>query len=130
MSAQSNKNSTKPLARMTRDPLNRHRLPVGNKKKRRVSDLYRAHLASLGNPDDPTLTSLCLSAAELRAIAEDARARCLSGSSAIQPDTVVKLDGCAARAEKRLEKYRVKDGHKTNGKVPTPLEYANGGAGA
>jgi hypothetical protein len=67
---------------------------------RRLNDLYRALLNAIGNPTSTLAHAHCLRAAELRVLAEDARAKLLAGDG--DPDTVVRLEGAADRAERKL----------------------------
>jgi hypothetical protein len=85
---------------------------------RRIGDLYDALLRAMGNPTDAVAQANALAAAELKVAAEDARAKLLAGGD-IDPDQVVKLEGAAARAERKL-------GLKPGAAVaapPTPAEY-------
>jgi hypothetical protein len=87
-------------AAMTNDPLVRAdgRRPQG----RRLRDLYRSYLASLGNPvDTGTGTQAAiLTASELVVAAEAARTTLLAGEGDV--DQVVRLENLAARALRRL----------------------------
>ena len=55
----------------------------------------------MGNPADALAQANALAAAELKVAAEEARAKLLAGGD-IEPDQVVKLEGAAARAERKL----------------------------
>ena len=67
---------------------------------RRVADLLRGFLRAMGNPGDAVLQSNALRAAELMVAGEIARAKLLEGTG--DADTVVRLEGAADRALKRL----------------------------
>jgi hypothetical protein len=60
-----------------------------------------AYLRAMGNPVDALAQANALAAAELKVATEDARAKLLAGGN-IDPDQVVKLEGAAARAERKL----------------------------
>ena len=63
-------------------------------------------MARIGNPDDMLAQAAALAAAELAAACEDARTRLLAGEI-VDPDQVVRLEGAAARAERKLARYAV-----------------------
>jgi hypothetical protein len=70
--------------------------------------LYEAYITAMGNPSNVISQADALAAAELRVAAENARARLLSGGD-IEPDAVVRLEGAALRAERRLQIRATKD---------------------
>jgi hypothetical protein len=57
-------------------------------------------MRALSNPDDALVQANVLAAVELRVAAEHARARLLGGEG--DADEVVRLEGAAARAERKL----------------------------
>jgi hypothetical protein len=67
---------------------------------RRVSDLYRAALAAMGNPIDAVSQANALAAAELKVAAENERAKLLAGAG--NADALVRVENLAARAERKL----------------------------
>jgi hypothetical protein len=85
-------------AKLTNRPLARAN---GNTASgRRIRDLYRALMVAMGNPTDTLAQANALAAAELRAASEAARSRLLAGDG--DADQVVRLEGAADRAERRL----------------------------
>jgi hypothetical protein len=62
----------------------------------------------MGNPSDVISQADALAAAELKVAAENARAKLLAGGD-IEPDAVVRLEGAALRAERRLQIRSTKD---------------------
>jgi hypothetical protein len=87
-------------ARATNDPLH-GRASRNTAQGRRIGDLFDAYLRAMGNPADALAQANALAAAELKVATEDARAKLLAGGD-IDPDQVVKLEGAAARAERKL----------------------------
>ena len=87
-------------ARATNDPLH-GRASRNTAQGRRIGDLFDAYLRAMGNPVDALAQANALAAAELKVATEDARAKLLAGGN-IDPDQVVKLEGAAARAERKL----------------------------
>jgi hypothetical protein len=87
-------------ARATNDPLH-GRASRNTARGRRIGDLFDAYLREMGNPADTPAQANALAAAELKVAAENARAKLLNGGD-IDPDQVVKLEGAAARAERKL----------------------------
>jgi hypothetical protein len=87
-------------ARATNDPL-RGRASRNTAQGRRIGDLFDAYIRAMGNPTDALAQANALAAAELKVAAEDGRAKLLSGGD-IDPDQVVKLEGAAARADRKL----------------------------
>jgi hypothetical protein len=86
-------------SRVTNKPLTRFN---GNSRPgRRVRDLYRLHMAALGNPTDGLLQSKCLHAAELQVAVETQRLRAAKGE-AVDVHALVKLVNVADRAVERL----------------------------
>lgn len=92
-------------SRTTNDPL-AVRASGNTRTGRRIRDLYRAMMAKIGSTDDVIIQADVLAAAELKVAAEDARSRLLAGEI-VDPDHVVRLEGAAARAERKLAKYAV-----------------------
>jgi hypothetical protein len=94
-----------PRSRLTTDPL--CRLDKKRHVGRRVVDLYHAFMNQMGNPTDPVSMAHAMTAAELRAMAEDGRSRLINGDTKLRPETVLKLEGFASRAEKKLKKAAI-----------------------
>jgi len=82
---------------------------------RRVADLLRSFLRSMGDPTDAVLQANALRAAELTVAAEVARAALLAGTG--DADKVVRLEGMAARAVKALGAVQAKPA------PPSLMEY-------
>jgi len=71
---------------------------------RRVSDLYHAYLARLGDgPHEPVIEANALRWAELTAICEGLRARALAGED-IDANDITRLESTAARVERTMVK--------------------------
>ena len=87
-------------AKLTNSPLS-VRASRNTALGRRVADLFRAFVTALGNPVDTVTLSNVLAAAELKAAAEVTRAKLLAGAE-VDPMLVVKLEGLASRAERKL----------------------------
>jgi hypothetical protein len=100
---------------MTNDPL-RVRADGRTPQGRRIRDLFRAWHIGMGQPSDPTVQALVLTAAELTVAAETARAALLAGTGDI--DAVVRLENLASRSVRKLG---IKPG--AHPKPPTIREY-------
>jgi hypothetical protein len=87
-------------ARRTNDPL--ANLDMNTARGRRVADLVRAYLHALGNPSDVDRQAAIIAAAEMQVLAEEARASALKQPGTIDLDQVVKIQGAADRAVRRL----------------------------
>jgi hypothetical protein len=87
------------LSRVTNDPC-RARASRNTRQGRRIADLYGAYFAALGSPMDAGTQASILGAAELVVAAEVARSQLLAGTGDI--DAVIRLEGTAARALRRL----------------------------
>lgn len=96
-----------------RSPTNRSRLTNGKAPKgidgrsalaRRTEDLFRSFLAAIpyGDTNDIQVAA-CRRAAELTALAEQARHTVLRGGAA-NYDSIIRLEGAADRAVRRLPK--------------------------
>jgi hypothetical protein len=113
-------------SRISNDPFNSRRIDGKSAYARRAKDLYKSHMAAMGNPADAVPMADALTAAELRTLAEDARSRFLGKDTSITIDSVLKLEGMASRAEKKLRQY--KPTRKGNGSssigFTSPMEYA------
>lgn len=87
-------------SRLTNKPIsvraNRH-----TKLGRRIADLFDAYSAALGAPTDTVVVANILTAAELKASAEVLRAKLLAGED-LDVDQLIKVEGLAARAERRV----------------------------
>jgi hypothetical protein len=104
-------------ARRTNDPL--ANLEMNTARGRRTADLVRAYLAALGNPTDIARQAAVIAAAELQVLAEEARSAALKQGTMADLDQVVRVQGAADRALRRL-------GIKAGAAVPappTPAEY-------
>jgi hypothetical protein len=62
----------------------------------------RAYLAALGNPQGVERQAAAITAAELQVLAEEARAAALKEGASADLDRVVRMQGAADRALKRL----------------------------
>jgi hypothetical protein len=91
--------ASKVRAKTTNDPMRSGRLGR-SAEARRVRDLFRSYVATLGNPLDPGTIALALAAAEQVVIAECARRDHLSGK--VDLDAVVRAENMSARALRRL----------------------------
>jgi hypothetical protein len=69
---------------------------------RRIADLVRAYLSALGNPLDIERQAAAIAAAELQVLAEEARAAALKEGASADLDRVVRMQGAADRALRRL----------------------------
>jgi hypothetical protein len=85
-------------SRTTNDPSSRFSLNTA--EGRRARDLFEAFVALMGNPTEMILLSQALTAAELVAAAEMARAALLAGTGDI--DQVIRLENLSARATRKL----------------------------
>jgi hypothetical protein len=88
---------------------------------RRIADLARAYIAALGNPAEIERQAAVIAAAELQVLAEEARTTALKHGVAPDLDQVVRIQGAADRALRRLG---VRPGAEP--KVPTLAEWAEG----
>jgi hypothetical protein len=88
---------------------------------RRIADLVRAYLAALGDPADIERQSAVIAAAELAVLAEEARTAALKQGAAADLDQVVRVQGAADRALRRLG---IRPGAEP--KVPSLAEWAEG----
>src|SRR5690348_1914757 len=88
---------SKVRSKITNDPAQRHGRSA---HARRVRDLYAAYMAALGAPIDVPTMALALAASEAVTIAERARADHLAGKIALSE--VVRAEGTAARALRRI----------------------------
>ncbi len=87
-------------AKRTNDPLadiNRN-----TARGRRTADLARAFMDAAGNPQTPERQAAVIAAAELTVIAEAARAAALAGTGNVDLDQVIRVQGAADRAVRRL----------------------------
>jgi hypothetical protein len=87
-------------AKLTNNPLS-VRASRNTALGRHVADLYRGYVAALGNPGDTVMLSNVLTACELKAATEVTRAKLLAGAE-VDLVLVVKLEGLASRAERKL----------------------------
>jgi hypothetical protein len=69
---------------------------------RRVADLVRAYLMALGNPANIERQAAVIQAAELTVLAEEVRAAALRSGTGDLVDQVVRVQGAADRAIRRL----------------------------
>jgi hypothetical protein len=96
--------TTEPSARRLRSRVTNRpfsRISRNTAVGRRVADLALGFIRALGNPDDVTLLADCVAAAELKVIAEQARARALRDRT-VDADAICRLEGAASRAVRRL----------------------------
>jgi hypothetical protein len=87
-------------AKLTNDPM-AARASRNTARGRRIADLYRAYAIALGSPSDTVTLSNVLAAAELKAASELMRDKLLAGA-AVDPVLLVKIEGLANRAERKL----------------------------
>jgi len=87
-------------ARRTNNPLAGFDLNTAG--GRRVADLTRAYLSALGNPTDIERQAAVIQAAELQVLAEEARTAALKDTGSADLDQLVRLQGAADRAVRRL----------------------------
>jgi hypothetical protein len=87
-------------ARRTNDPLTN--LDMNTARGRRTADLVRAYLGALGHPTDIERQAAVIAAAELQVLAEEARSAALKQGAAADLDRVVRVQGAADRATRRL----------------------------
>lgn len=115
-------------AKKTNSPLAAHELKTA--RGRRVADLAGAFAEALGNPSDITRQAAIVAAAELAVLAEEARALALANPGSVDLDQIVRVQGAADRAVRRLG---IKPGAVAD-KTPTIYEIAarhrKGSAGA
>jgi hypothetical protein len=115
-------------ARRTNQPFAAHDLKTA--RGRRIADLAGAYAAALGNPSDIGRQAEIVTAAELQVLAEETRALALANPAVADLDAIVRVQGAADRALRRL---RIKPGAVAD-KTPTIHEIAarhrNGSASA
>lgn len=70
---------------------------------RRTRDLFRGYMAALGDPSDRPTVALVVAAAEAVVLAEVAREDCLRGLTDLKANTLVRIEGAANRALRRLK---------------------------
>ena len=87
-------------ARRTNDPF--AGLDMNTARGRRTADLVRAYLAASGNPDGIERQAAAIAAAELQVLAEEVRATALKEGASADLDRVVRMQGAADRALRRL----------------------------
>jgi hypothetical protein len=87
-------------SRRTNNPL--YGLNLKTSRGRRIADLVRAYLKAVGNPVDVGRQTQVIAAAELQALAEDARAAALREPAIADLEQLVRLQGLADRALRRL----------------------------
>ena len=87
-------------ARRTNDPF--ANIKTNTARGRRISDLVRAYLKALGNPASIGHQAAIIAAAELQVLAEEARTAALRNAGRADLDQVLRLQGVADRALRRL----------------------------
>ena len=87
-------------ARRTNDPF--ANIETNTARGRRDADLVRAYLKALGNPASIEHQAAIIAAAELQVLAEEARTTALRDSGRADLDQVIRLQGAADRAIRRL----------------------------
>jgi hypothetical protein len=87
-------------ARRTNDPL--ADINMNTARGRRTADLVRAYMRAAGNPKEPERQATVITAAELQVLAEEARAAALAGTGTVDLDQVIRVQGAADRAVRRL----------------------------
>ncbi len=103
-------------ARRTNDPL--ADINTKTARGRRIADLVRAYLSALGNPIEIERQAAVIAAAELQVLAEEARALALKQIGHADLDQVIRLQGAADRAVRKLGLN-----HKRGEPEPTLAEY-------
>ena len=88
-------------AKLTNNPM-AARASRNTARGRRIADLYRAYVMALGNPVDTVTLSNVLAAAELKAASELMRDKLLAGAPDVDHVLLVKIEGLANRAERKL----------------------------
>jgi hypothetical protein len=94
-------------ARRTNDPF--ADIDVNTARGRRIADLVRAYLVALGNPPEIERQAEVIAAAELQVLAEEARALALKQVGHADLDQVIRLQGAADRAVRKLGLDRLRD---------------------
>jgi hypothetical protein len=112
-------------ARRTNDPL--AGLDMNTARGRRTADLVRAYLAALGDPGSIERQAAAIAAAELQVLAEEARAAALKEGATADLDRVVRMQGAADRALKRLG---IRAPAPATSSPQSPAEYLAARAGA
>jgi len=87
-------------ARRTNNPL--ADVNLNTARGRRIADLTRSYLAALGNPADAGRQAAIIAAAELQVLAEEARAAALSEPGVADLEMIIRMQGAADRALRRL----------------------------
>lgn len=87
-------------ARRTNNPF--ASIETNTARGRRISDLVRAYLRALGNPTNIEHQAAIIAAAELQVLAEEARTTALRDAGRADLDQVLRLQGVADRALRRL----------------------------
>jgi hypothetical protein len=90
----------KQRARRTNDPFSE--FDTNTSRGRRLADLTRAYLVALGNPPEIERQAEVIAAAELQVLAEEARALALKQVGHSDLDQVIRLQGAADRAVRKL----------------------------
>jgi hypothetical protein len=92
-------------SRTTNDPL-AARANGNTKQGRRISDLYREHLARLGDPDDVLAQTAAIEAAELQVAVENARTKVLADAGNVDlTNALVRLVNISNRAAAKLKTF-------------------------
>lgn len=87
-------------AKRTNDPF--AEISTNTARGRRVADLVRAYLRALGNPANIEQQAAVIAAAELQVLAEEARGAALNEAGPTDLDQVIRVQGAADRAVRRL----------------------------
>ncbi len=87
-------------AKRTNDPL--ANINTNTASGRRVADLVRAFLRALDNPSGIEQQAAVIAAAELQVLAEEARTAALKEPGQVDLDQVIRMQGAADRAVRRL----------------------------
>jgi hypothetical protein len=90
----------KQRARRTNDPFSE--FDTNTSRGRRLADLTRAYLVALSNPAAIERQAEVIAAAELQVLAEEARALALKQVGHSDLDQVIRLQGAADRAVRKL----------------------------
>jgi hypothetical protein len=84
-------------------------ISVNTARGRRTADLVAAYLQALGNPPEIERQAEVIAAAELQVLAEEARAQALKQVGHADLDQVIRLQGAADRAVRKLGLDRPRD---------------------
>lgn len=102
-------------SRRTNDPL--ANIKTNTARGRRLADLVRAYMNALGKPPEIERQAAVIAAAELQVLAEEARAAALAGGANVDLDQLIRLQGAADRAIRRLGIKSGAEANQSNGQA-------------